>query len=1011
MRRLADFVVRWPLAVIGVWVALAIALPLSFPSLGEMAEKHPLVILPEDAPSSVSARKMAEAFQESGNDDLLLIALINEDGLRPQDEVTYRQLVDALRDDVTDVVSVQDFISTPQLRQFLTSEDKTTWVLPVSLEGELGTPRAFDSFNRVSDVVEHSIAAHGSDGALDVYLTGPAATVADLTVAGEQDRLPIELAIAVLVLAVLLLVYRSIVTMLLPLVTIGSSVLIAQGLVAAYSHLTGAGVSNQSIVFLSAILAGAGTDYAVFLISRYHDYLRSGAGYDDAVKAAMMSIGKVITASALTVGITFLVMSFAKMGVFSTVGVSAGIGIGVAYLAGVTLLPAILVLVGPRGWVKPRRELTARFWRRSGIRIVRRPVPHLVASVLVLILLAGAAGFARFNYDDRKAVSASAPSSVGYVALERHFPISQSIPQYILVQSPRDLRSPQALADLEQMASRIAQLPDVSLVSGITRPLGEVPPEFRATFQAGIVGDRLADGSAQIGERTDDLDTLTAGADTLADSLGDVRAQVNQIAPSLQGLIDTFSSVRTDYGGETLVRDVATAAKLVDSVNKLGLSMGVNFRAVRDMFAWIGPVLTALQGNHVCDANPSCVETRSQFERLTKARSEGGLDEINRLAGQLQGVDDRQSLTSTVNQLNTAFATLTKAISAMGLDTPGGAQAGLRDLRQGANRLADGSRQVAGGVDQLVEQVKVIADGLTEASQFLLTMRQDAAGSTMAGFNIPAQVLNAVEFQKAAEAFISPDGHSVRYLVQTKLNPFSPEAMDQVNTISDIARGAQPNTTLAEATISMGGFPAALRDTRDYYERDIRFIIIATLIVVLLTLTVLLRSIVAPIYLVGSVVLSYFAAIGIGVVTFQFLLGQELHWSVPPLAFVVLVAVGADYNMLFVSRMRDESPRSIRYGIIRTLGSTGGVITAAGLIFAASMAGLLFSSIGIVIQGGFVIGVGILLDTFVVRTITVPAIAALVGRANWWPSRVSDPRAESRPPAAASSASGVSADT
>ena len=258
----------------------------------------------------------------------------------------------------------------------------------------------------------------------------------------------------------------------------------------------------------------------------------------------------------------------------------------------------------------------------------------------------------------------------------------------------------------------------------------------------------------------------------------------------------------------------------------------------------------------------------------------------------------------------------------------------------------------------------------------------------MAGFNIPAQVLDLPDFQKAAKAFISPDGHSVRYLVQTKLNPFSAEAMDQVNAISDIARGAQPNTTLADATISMGGFPAALRDTRDYYEHDIRFIIIATLIVVLLTLMVLLRAIVAPLYLVGSVVISYFAAIGIGVLVFQFLLGQQLHWSVPPLAFVVLVAVGADYNMLFVSRMRDESPHSMRYGIIRTLSSTGGVITAAGLIFAASMGGLLFSSIGIVIQGGFVIGVGILLDTFVVRTITVPAIAALVGRANWWPSRV-----------------------
>jgi len=304
---------------------------------------------------------------------------------------------------------------------------------------------------------------------------------------------------------------------------------------------------------------------------------------------------------------------------------------------------------------------------------------------------------------------------------------------------------------------------------------------------------------------------------------------------------------------------------------------------------------------------------------------------------------------------------------------------------------------VAGGVDELVDQVKLMAAGLNQASAFLLTMKDNAAEPSMAGFNIPAEVLNLAEFQKAAKAFISPDGHSARYLAQTKLNPFSSEAMDQVNEISDIAKGAQPNTTLADATISMGGFPAALRDTRDYYQHDIRFIIAATLIVVLLTLMVLLRAVVAPVYLVGSVVISYFAAIGIGVLTFQFILGQELH--VPPLAFVVLVAVGADYNMLFVSRMRDESPHSMRYGVIRTLSSTGGVITAAGLIFAASMGGLLFSSIGIVAQGGFVIGVGILLDTFVVRTITVPAIAALVGRANWWPSRVSARRSTSRPPA------------
>ena len=985
MRRLADFVVRWPWVVIGLWVAIAVALPVTFPTLNEMAQKHPLAILPSDAPSSVTARKMTEAFHESGSEDLVLVVLTDDKGLGPADEAAYSKLVDALRQDTRDVLMLQDFVSTPPLRSALTSKDGKAWVLPVGVAGELGTPRAHAAFNHISDIVKHAV----TGTPLTANLAGPAATVADLTVAGDRDRLPIELAIGVLVLIVLLLVYRSAVTMLLPLISIGLSLVIAQALVAGYSQVTGSGVSNQSIVFLSAIMAGAGTDYAVFLISRYHDYLRSGADFDQAVRKAMTSIGKVITASATTVGITFLLISFSRMGVFKTVGVSSAIGIGVAFLAAVTLLPAILVLAGPRGWIKPRRELTARFWRRSGIRIVRRPRAHLVASVLVLIILASCAGLVRYNYDDRKALRSSAASSVGYAALDRHFPVNQSIPEYILIQSPHDLRTPRALADLEQMADRVSQLPDIAVVSGITRPTGNVPEQFRATYQAGAVGTVLANGSTLINDHTNDLNRLVQGAGTLADNLSDVRGQVGQLASSIQSLIDAFSSMKSRYGGDTLVNKVDTAAKLVDRVNSLGNAMGWNFSAVKDMFGWIGPVLAALQGNPVCDADESCSATRGQFQRLVGARDQGDLDAINDLIRQLETFPDRQTLNASIERLRAALTNVAKVMHSMGIDKPGGLEANLNSMQDRAGRFAGGSRQVADAVAQLVDQIKQLGAGLSESAAFLLALKRDAAQPAMAGFNIPAQLLHLEEFQKAAKVFISPDGHTVRYLVQTKLNPFSAEAMDHVNAITTTARGAQPNTALADATVSMAGYTVSLKDTRDYYEHDIRFIIAVTLIVVLLTLIALLRAIIAPLYLVASVVISYLSAVGIGVLFFQVMLGQQIHWSVPPLAFVVLVAVGADYNMLLVSRMRDESPHSTRYGIIRTLSSTGGVITAAGLIFAASMCGLLFSSVGTVIQGGFVIGVGILLDTFLVRTITVPAIAALVGRANWWPSRAS----------------------
>ena len=988
MRRLADFVVRWPWVVVGLWAAIAVALTLTLPSLNEMAEKHPLAILPGDAPSSVTARKMTEAFHESGSENLLLVVLTDDKGLGPADEATYDKLVDALRQDTRDVSMLQDFVSAPTLRSVVTSADHKAWVLPVGVAGELGTPRSYAAFSQIGDIVRHALEHPPAGTSLTANLTGPAATIADLTVAGDRDRLPIELAIGVLVLIVLLMVYRSAVTMLLPLITIGLSLVIAQAVVAGYSQLTGSGVSNQSIVFLSAIMAGAGTDYAVFLISRYHDYLRSGADFDEAVKRAMISIGKVITASATTVGITFLLISFARMGVFKTVGVSSAIGVGVAFLAALTLLPAILTLAGPRGWVKPRRELTTRFWRRSGIRIVRRPVVHLVASLLVLIVLASCAGLVRYNYDDRKALRSSAPSSIGYAALDRHFPVNQSIPEYILVQSPHDLRTPQALADLEQLAARVSQLPNIAAISGVTRPTGNVPEQFRATYQAGAIGSFLASGSTLINDHTNDLNRLAEGAGTLADNLGDVRSQVSLLAASVQELNNAFSSAKNQYSGDALVKQVEIAAQLVDHVNALSNAMGWNYSAAKNMFAWIGSVLPALQGNPICDADPSCSATRGTFEQLVGTRDQADLDAINELAHQLQDYPDKGALKASTDRMRAALAKLTNVLRSMGMDKPGGLQSNLNGLQTDANRFAGGSRQVADAVARLVDQVKRLGAGLSESAAFLLSLKNDATQPAMAGFNIPAQLLHLEEFQKAAKVFISPDGHSVRYLVQTKLNPFSTEAMDQVSAITTTARGAQPNTALTDAAVSMAGFTVGLKDTRDYYQHDIRFIITVTLLVVLLTLIALLRAIVAPLYLVASVVISYLSAVGIGVLVFQFILGQHLHWSVPPLAFVVLVAVGADYNMLLVSRMRDESPHSMRYGIIRTLSSTGGVITAAGLIFAASMCGLLFSSIGTVVQGGFVIGVGILLDTFLVRTITVPAIAALVGRANWWPSHM-----------------------
>ena len=429
------------------------------------------------------------------------------------------------------------------------------------------------------------------------------------------------------------------------------------------------------------------------------------------------------------------------------------------------------------------------------------------------------------------------------------------------------------------------------------------------------------------------------------------------------------------------------ADKLVKSMRSLGDLIQRIFGNLSADFSWLDPVVASLDASPVCNASPVCITARGQFYRLQAARDDGTLDKMIGLARQLQNAGPLDKLSTTVEDLSRTLESASDSLRKLGLTDARSARSQLITVQKRADDLAGASRQIADGVALLVDQTKRMGLGLDQASTFLMAMGQNATDPSMAGFNIPAQVLGTDDFKKMAQLFISPDGHSVRYFIQTDLNPFSTEAMDQVRSILDTAKGAQPNTTLADASIAMSGYPVTLRDTRDYYDRDIRLIVTVTVMVVLLILTTLLRAVVAPLYLVGSVILSYLSALGIGVLFFQVILGQELHWSVPGLAFVVLVAVGADYNMLLASRLREESAGGMRSGVIRTVRSTGGVITAAGLIFAASMFGLLFSSIGVVVQGGFVIGVGILVDTFLVRTITVPAIAALLGRASWWPSR------------------------
>jgi len=231
-------------------------------------------------------------------------------------------------------------------------------------------------------------------------------------------------------------------------------------------------------------------------------------------------------------------------------------------------------------------------------------------------------------------------------------------------------------------------------------------------------------------------------------------------------------------------------------------------------------------------------------------------------------------------------------------------------------------------------------------------------------------------------------------------DPYSPAAFDLVGSIRRVARQAGGRDVL------VGGQTAVEKDLRAATARDTKLILPLVLLVVLLVLVLLLRALVAPLLLIASVVLSFAASLGVAAVVFDVVFGfPGSDPSLPLFAFVFLVALGIDYNIFLMTRVKEEAVRhGTRRGALIGLAATGGVITSAGLVLAGTFAVLGTLPVTFLTELGFAVAFGVLLDTIVVRSVLVTALNLDLGRWLWWPSRLArdtshEPEREAEPSA------------
>jgi RND superfamily putative drug exporter len=827
---------RW--IVVAVWLILTVVITVLAPNIDSVASSDTRDLLPANAPFQQAGARLNEYFP--GEISLgSAVIVVETTGQTIHEAANWNYLValtkwlqssDAPRN-ITKVVSPASTI--PLLADAMIAKDGHLALIQVNFSSNTHDTATMDALRALD---EH-LAKNTPDG-VKAYLTGTAPIVDSYTtaaLASVDSTLGITV---ILVVLILLLVYRSPVSPILPLLTVAAAYLITRGIVGFLGKYVMT-ISSFTNVFLIVVLFGAGTDYCLFLISRFREEVADDNDIAESTRRTVHRVGETITSSAGTVIVGFVTMAFAEMGLFRTTGPALAIGVVVILVAGLTLTPALLAILGERAFWPGRASHRAvgRLSAQRSEGVVQHPVRTIVIILLILLPLPLIAASQRVSYDMMSDLPPTYGARAGYQALTAHMDGGQLQPLNVIIQG---FKPETALQDIATWADKLRATDGVADVRSLSAPLGAA----NSTLQ--------------------DITRVSRQLALAADALGSLR-------------------------------DQAQAGSL-DSSN---LSLALNALSfARSYFDALERKFPRVAGD------PDLAAIRQALSGLPGAALTGTLD---------QSV---QSLQEHLTALSKTFESI-----------------------DGAYYLPDALPKslvdALGGQDPLL----------------MLTSRYVTADRTVAQFE-----------------------------VVLKGSPFGDEAMNTVEKL---------RAMLPDGVNAISGYPVAITDLRDTMQRDTTraiFFVLAGIFVVLLAL---LRAIIPPIYLILSILLSYGATIGITRVASEVLWGTDaLTWWVPFFMFVLLVALGMDYNIFLMGRVKEEARRyGMVDGVRRAAVATGAIITSAGIIMAGTFSAMMSSVIVGLSQLGFAVAVGVLMDTFIIRGMLIPAVVVLLNRWNWWPGR------------------------
>ena len=454
--------------IIVFWGLVAVTTNTFIPKVEDVAAELAGPMIPTYAPSQEAMLHIGEKFQESTSTSLTMVVLEAERPLDEQDHRYYDDLMQRLKHDTQHVQYVMDLWGKPITAAGAQSVDgKATYVL-LRLAGDIGQIQANQSVDAVRDIVAKDTPPPG----LKAYVSGAAPLASDTLSIANSSLNNITIVTICLIIVMLLLVYRSVGTLLVPLASVLFEMLISKGAVSTLGHFGIIPLSSFAVNIVVALTLGAGTDYGIFLLGRYQEARQAGESREDAYYTAYRGVSPIIIGSGLTIAGAGFCLSFARLDYFHTMGPAVAIAMLLTISAALTLGPAILTVGSLFGLFDPKRKMKGHLYRRIGASVVRWPKPILAASCAVVLLGAIFVPTYRVSYDDRAYQPANAPANQGFAASDRHFSQSKLFSEMLMVESDHDMRNSADFISLDRVAKALIRLPGVAMVQSITRPLG-----------------------------------------------------------------------------------------------------------------------------------------------------------------------------------------------------------------------------------------------------------------------------------------------------------------------------------------------------------------------------------------------------------------------------------------------------------------------------------------------------------------------------------------------------------